>query len=486
MSMRLLSTFLCLLASAIAGAAGAPAATSPFVVDGMALGGPFRATRDFQCKDSIQFTDVTWCVRKRYERSNRGGFISTTSILLTPDDAIGYVNREIEPAFFGATEIQNQIDRLTAKFGARARIMRPPQRAGLPNAVIAAWGRLELEQLDDNVVAKLATTASPRLGLLVDYLGDVKRSAELHLPIFRLSGGAGYLWSASADDSGRGHLRFLEVDASALAPGKLAKSASAISAAPTPPVPGPDKPTATHPKVASANPPAKDLAKSLKSEDRGVETERVVPESSVRPHTIAAPRPEPEKPTGSLGKAVSERVPAQSAPVPSEAANPAKKTNARLSADAERVAIETGARSATVPAQPQPEPRAVEHKPNSWTMSQGAMIGLAALALAAFALAMRIQRRETAETELAADRKTDLSARLGRAPNLANPRPAAAPAQGGASADAGLFATLKSYLSAACLLTVAVSIYMQSQNPAAIKNFLAHFRQAANNSMPTP
>jgi hypothetical protein len=38
----------------------------------------------------------------------------------------------------------------------------------------------------------------------------------LDLPIYRLNGGAGYVWSASFDEKGTGHLRFLAVDASAL------------------------------------------------------------------------------------------------------------------------------------------------------------------------------------------------------------------------------------------------------------------------------
>jgi hypothetical protein len=58
--------------------------------------------------------------------------------------------------------------------------------------------------------------AAPEQSLLVDYLGDVQQSRQLGLPVFRLAGGAGFLWSAS-DRNGRGHLRFLAADLAVLA-----------------------------------------------------------------------------------------------------------------------------------------------------------------------------------------------------------------------------------------------------------------------------
>ena len=102
-----------------------------------------------------------------------------------------------------------------------------PQREGFPNAVIASWGKVQLEQLDADGVSVLASGQSPRKGLLIDYLGDLRRSAQLGLPVYALSGGAGYLWSASIDRNGGGHLRFLTVDASALSPTTATQEASA-------------------------------------------------------------------------------------------------------------------------------------------------------------------------------------------------------------------------------------------------------------------
>jgi hypothetical protein len=64
-----------------------------------------------------------------------------------------------------------------------------------------------LTQLDSYAIAILAAGESPRKGLLIDYLGNLRRSAQLGLPVYSINGGAGYLWSASVDRNYRGHIR---------------------------------------------------------------------------------------------------------------------------------------------------------------------------------------------------------------------------------------------------------------------------------------
>jgi hypothetical protein len=118
--------------------------------------------------------------------------------------------------------------------------MRIPQRDGLTNAVIALWGKIQLEQLDGDAMSILASGESPRKGLLIDFLGNLQRSAQLGLPVYRMSGGAGYLWSGSFDRNGRGHLRILAIDASATTPAiatnppKVSSSESGQEPQPTP------------------------------------------------------------------------------------------------------------------------------------------------------------------------------------------------------------------------------------------------------------
>lgn len=92
-----------------------------------------------------------------------------------------------------------------------------PQREGLPNAVIAVWGKLELKQLDASDVSILASGGSPHQGILVSFLGDLQRSAKLGVPVYQLASGAGYLWVATFNQDGKGVLRFLTIDASQIA-----------------------------------------------------------------------------------------------------------------------------------------------------------------------------------------------------------------------------------------------------------------------------
>ena len=69
--------------------------------------------------------------------------------------------------------------------------------------------------------------------LTVDHLGDVSESLRRGLPVYRLKGGPGYLWSATSDRSGRGHLRFLALDEPALTAAKERAASQPVQAAPT-------------------------------------------------------------------------------------------------------------------------------------------------------------------------------------------------------------------------------------------------------------
>jgi hypothetical protein len=175
-----------------------------------------QGAREYQCGPSEQFAEYTWCQRKRQERGRQGTFSSTNSIL-HGRGGVAYVNREIRPAFFGGNDIKAEIKRLSARFGAPAREMRLPEGESVSNAVIVVWGNLQLEALDGNSLAALQSGALSPQSLLVDHLGDVGESLRLGLPLYRLKGGPGYLWSAASDHAGHGHLRFLAIDGAALA-----------------------------------------------------------------------------------------------------------------------------------------------------------------------------------------------------------------------------------------------------------------------------
>jgi hypothetical protein len=198
------------------------AATVPYDVGGLALGARVDfespAYRGYQCSVSELFPDFMRCQRtqRQQDYSTFRSFETTNSILHDRDGKAVYINRHIAPWTLDRNAIQSELNQISSKFGERAREMQLPQREGLQIATIAVWGKIELTQLDSDAIAVLAAGESPRKGLLIDYLGNLRRSAQLGLPVYSINGGAGYLWSASVDRNYRGHIRALAVDPAAL------------------------------------------------------------------------------------------------------------------------------------------------------------------------------------------------------------------------------------------------------------------------------
>ena len=136
--------------------------------------------------------------------------------------AIVYVNRYQRPAIVRPDEAESEIQNYSRRLGESPRVTRMPSRSGIHNAVLAAWGGIELEALDDHSLKSLAEGTSPKKGLLIDLIGNLTRSAQEDLPVYRIAGSAGFVWVAGSDHKGRGVLRFAAVDASAIQRGSLA------------------------------------------------------------------------------------------------------------------------------------------------------------------------------------------------------------------------------------------------------------------------
>jgi hypothetical protein len=199
--------------------AGNAAAKKQYVVDGLALGSPLKADsaayREYKCSPSEQFDALTWCQKSKPDRARRGPFTATFSLLHAGDGNVIYVNRRQEPSFLDRSEADKDIKEYSRKLGSEARITRMPRR-GDRDGVIALWGETTLEPLDAESIKVLAEGKSPKKGLLVDFIGNFARSAKEGLPIYRIGGGAGFVWAAGFEQAGRGALRFAAVDASAL------------------------------------------------------------------------------------------------------------------------------------------------------------------------------------------------------------------------------------------------------------------------------
>jgi hypothetical protein len=198
---------------------GNAAAKTKYAVEGVAVGSPLKAdnaaSRDYKCSPSEQFEALTWCQKTRADRTKRGPFAANYSVLHSERGNVVYVNRRQEPSFLDRSEVDKEIKDYAHKLGSEARITHMPHR-GAYDGVIALWGEATLEPLDADSMKVLAEGKSPKKGLLVDFLGNFTRSAKEGLPVYRISGGAGFLWAASFDQGGRGALRVAAVDASAL------------------------------------------------------------------------------------------------------------------------------------------------------------------------------------------------------------------------------------------------------------------------------
>ncbi len=147
------------------------------------------------------------------------------SILQSQDGTAYYVDSHFQPAFFDPNNIQNEIDRMSSEFRRQARIIQMPKREGLPSAVMAIWGAIQLEPLKPDQISVVASGESPP-GILVSFLGDLERSAKAGVPVYRLAGGAGFLWVATFDQNGRGVLRYLAIDDSKIEPSRQVASNS--------------------------------------------------------------------------------------------------------------------------------------------------------------------------------------------------------------------------------------------------------------------
>jgi hypothetical protein len=184
-----------------------------FFVDGLAVGAPVapnsKAYRQYVCKPSEQYDQFTRC----HESHTEKGVQISRTIMHTSNLITWYVNKELSPAYFTASAIDTELNRLSGSFST-PRIHRLNEMHGFPKAIIATFGGVELQPLSRDDLAILAQGKSPHLGILVDFMNDFHRSASLHLPVYKLVGSKGFAWIANYDQQGKGNLRFFAADPS--------------------------------------------------------------------------------------------------------------------------------------------------------------------------------------------------------------------------------------------------------------------------------
>lgn len=189
-----------------------------YAVDGIEVGTPlsFKSAsyREYRCRPSEQFNGLTWCLKARSEREQRG--TTTFSLLHSGDGTVSYLNRAQELRSFNPRKAEVEIERYSRTLDETPHILKMPRQNGVPDAMIAVWGKVTLEQLDQESIKILANGKSPKKGLLIDFLANFVRSAKEGLPIFRIEGGPGLVWAVRFDQKGGGTVRLAAVDGSGL------------------------------------------------------------------------------------------------------------------------------------------------------------------------------------------------------------------------------------------------------------------------------
>src|SRR5262249_52852471 len=215
------------------------AAPTEYAVDGLAVGTQLNfgsaSYREYKCSPSDQFDGLTWCQKTRSDKERRRSYIAAYSLLHSRDGNVLYINRTQEAAFFNPKEVEVNIQRYSRKIGESPRIMKMPHRGSLPDGLIAVWGKITLEPLDQESIKTLADGKNPRKGFLIDFLRDFTRSAKQGLPIYRIDGGPGFIWAASFDQKERGTLRLAAVELSGFSPSSDPAPVVVETTAQTPP-----------------------------------------------------------------------------------------------------------------------------------------------------------------------------------------------------------------------------------------------------------
>jgi hypothetical protein len=211
-----------------------PPPNPSYVVNGLELGAPLGPPADaaagYACHASDDYPGFAWCQSHHAESSKFGPDTVWMSVFRSPTNATVEITQAVDPAFFRQGDAEREIQRLSRQFGQQARVVGVDLPAG-GRAIIAAWGAITLTPLDPATLDALRRGAPVHSGLLVGALGDLRASARLSVPVYGLGGGAGFIWSANYNSSGKGVLRITAVDPSAVSP---APPPQPVAAAPPP------------------------------------------------------------------------------------------------------------------------------------------------------------------------------------------------------------------------------------------------------------
>ena len=202
--------------------APAPATAAQYAVDGFSLGA--RVAPDdpnymsFGCKPADDVYNATRCDRKQ-QRNIKGATVPVTNAFIYDQDGtVIYTMMGAPAAALNKSVVQAEVQSLSRQINEQpANVNWPDAQDGAPDAVFATWGSVKLEEVGGTDLSDIADGKDPHLGVLVDALGDLPTSAKKGFHIYRVTGGRGYLYTASFDANGRGRKRYIAIDPADLA-----------------------------------------------------------------------------------------------------------------------------------------------------------------------------------------------------------------------------------------------------------------------------
>ena len=89
----------------------------------------------------------TWCQRQKNEKRGKNEIFTSNSILHRGDGT-----SVIRPAVLNEAQADREVDRLSTKFGEKGRVLYAPALLGVPRAMIASWGQIELVPVDKDAL----------------------------------------------------------------------------------------------------------------------------------------------------------------------------------------------------------------------------------------------------------------------------------------------------------------------------------------------
>jgi tetratricopeptide (TPR) repeat protein len=205
----------CATAVALLLSAPSPGYAASYAIEGFTLGEQVTGKASFSsyaCTPSTDFMRLTRCARAQ----QRGNTTIASTLLHSEDGIALYLMKHLTGAALTRAALDQEINQLSREIGERPAKVEW-SRTGSSNSVFATWGRIQLQDLDQEARELLGKGLPAKRGILVDALGDLKRSAEEYDPIYRITGESGYSFSASFDQNGRGHRHYVAVNAKQIA-----------------------------------------------------------------------------------------------------------------------------------------------------------------------------------------------------------------------------------------------------------------------------